>query len=273
MDFDFQDHLSVPSDKFKTAVPVDFQGLYAEKDGKWSLRTDDPTVGAAVTAITGLNKSNRAMRAERDALKAKVPDLSKLADYGSDPDTILKTFNEKIDEVRASHSTKTGQELERQVSKIREDLGAAHRAELDKHVARINGLTSQLHNLLVTSDAMSALAEAGAVDPELVMPFIHSQVKVSEADGKFEVVVLQKNGDPRYSGATAKPMTIKELVGEMKADERYGQLFKSDAPRGGGATPPRRAGGGGDPAVPKSSLAKIQGAVENGDYRRGSNRK
>ena len=268
MDFDFQDYLSVPSDKFKTAVPVDFQGLYAEKDGKWSLRTDDPTVGAAVTAITGLNKSNRAMRAERDALKAKVPDLSKLADYGADPDSILQGFQTKIDEVRASHSTKTGQELERQVAKIRDDLGAAHRTELEKHVARINGLTAQLHGLLVTSDAMSALAEAGAVDPDLVMPFIHSQVKVSEADGRFEVVVLQKNGDPRYSGATAKPMTIKELVGEMKADERYGQLFKSDAPRGGGATPPRRAGGAGASTTPKTSLEKIQAGLEARGARR-----
>lgn len=262
MDFDFQDHLSVASDKFKTAVPQDFQGLYEEKDGKFVLRTADPAVGAAVIAITGLNKSNRAMRAERDALKAKIPDLSKLAEYGADPDSILAAFDKKLDEVRAAHTTKTGQELERQVAKIRDDLGAAHRAELDKHVARNKLLTDQLHGLLVTSDAMSALAEAGAVDPDLVMPFIHSQVKVSEADGKFEVVVLQKNGDPRYSGATAKPMTIKELVLEMKADERYGQLFKSDAPRGGGATPPRRPGGGRDSGAPKSSLDKIQAGLD-----------
>jgi hypothetical protein len=268
MEFDFQDNLSVPSDKFKTVVPADFQGLYVERDGKWALRTDDPTVGSAVTAIAGLNKSNRAMRAERDALKARVPDLSKLAEYGSDPDSILAGIEKKLDEVKATHSTKTGQELERQVAKIREDLGTAHRTELEKHVARINGLTSQLHNLLVTSDAMSALAEAGAVDPELVMPFIHSQVKVSEADGKFDVVVLQKNGDPRYSGATAKPMTIRELVGEMKADERYGQLFKSDAPRGGGANPPRRQGTGGDPAAPRTSLEKIQRGLEQRGARR-----
>jgi hypothetical protein len=268
MDFDFQDFLSVPSDQFKAKVPADFQGLYAEKDGKWVLRTDDPTVGSAVTAITGLNKSNRAMRAERDALKAASPDLSKLRDYGTDPESILKGFETKLEEIKATHSTKTGQELERQVAKIRDDLGAAHRTELEKHVQRINGLTAQLHGLLVTSEATSALAEAGAVDPELVMPFIHSQVKVAEADGQFTVTVLQKNGDPRYSGVTARPMTIKELVAEMKADERYGQLFKSDAPRGGGAAPPRRAGGAGAPAAPKTSLEKIQAGLEARGARR-----
>ncbi len=79
MEFNFNENQSVASDKFETAVPKDFQGLYAEKDGNYVLRTDDPAVGSAVSAITGLNKSLKIARAEAQGPHGKAIDLDKLS--------------------------------------------------------------------------------------------------------------------------------------------------------------------------------------------------
>jgi hypothetical protein len=262
MEFDFNEMLSVPKDKF-TAVPEDFRPLYAEKDGAYVLRTDDPSVGSAVKAVTGLNRSLKAARAEAQGLKGKLPDLSKLSEFGDTPDAILEGFTTRINELQTAAKTKTGEELTRQVTKIKEDLGTAHRSELEKHTKRIEALTGQLHGLLVTSSATAALAQAEVIDAELVLPFIHQQVRVGEENGKFTVSVIDKAGDPRYSGVTGAPMTIAELVQEMKAAEKYAPLFKSSSHSGGGAG---QGGGGRQGVIPpntRSSTGKISHALEN----------
>lgn len=267
MEFSFNDNQTVPSDKFETTVPADFRGLYVERDGSHVLNSEDPSVSSAVKAIVGLNKSLVAARAEAKSHKSKAVDLSPLGEYGETPEQIAEGIEAKIQEIKDASKTKGGEELERRVTKIKEDLSTAHRSELEGRDKRIEALTGQLHGHLVTSTATAALAEAGAIDVDLVLPHLVSQVKVSEEDGKFTVNVVDAAGDPRYSGTTGAPMTIKELVSEMKANQKYQPLFKSEAHSGGGTRPTahRPAGGGGE----KTSLQKIGGALAAGNYRRG----
>lgn len=263
MEFNFNENQMVPSDKFVSVVPKDFQGLYAEKDGSYVLRTDDPAVGSAVSAITGLNKSLKIARAEAQGFKGKAVDLAVLSEYGETPEAIAEGIQAKIDEIKKDSKTKGGEDLERRVSKIKEDLQSSHNSEKEGLVKRIEALTGQLHGHLVTSTATAALAEAGAIDVDLVLPHLANQVKVSEEDGKFLVNVVDGAGDPRYSGTTGAPMTIKELVAEMKGNKKYEPLFKSEAHSGGGARPTARPGmrdSGGE----KTSMQKIAAGVQRG---------
>jgi hypothetical protein len=268
MEFEFVDNQSVPGDKFNTVVPEDFRGLYVEKDGNYVLNSEGDGVGSAVRAITKLNKSLRAARAEAQGLKGRSADLSALAEYGDSPESIIEGINAKIDEIKSTHKTKNGEELERRVTKIKEDLSTTHRQEVEVHQKRITALTGQLHGHLVVSTATAALAEAGAIDVDLVLPHLQSQVKVTEEDGKFAVNVVDAAGDPRYSGTTGAPMTIKEAVLEMKSKEKFAPLFKSESHSGGGRPttqrPGQRAGN-----APKSSRDKIAHAVQTGQYQTG----
>jgi hypothetical protein len=124
-----------------------------------------------------------------------------------------------------------------------------HDKDLEARDSRIKGLTGQLHGHLVTSAATSALAAAGSIDTDLAMPHLARQVQVQEEDGKFNVHVVDAQGDTRYSGSTGAPMTITELVAEMKGTDKFKPLFKSEAPKGGGKQPGHThvpAGGGGE---------------------------
>lgn len=265
MEFDFSENTSVAD---INSVPQDFRGLYVEgDDGKFTLGSDNEGIKSAVAAVTRLNQALKASRAESKAAKGKQIDLSSLSEYGDTPETIAETFNTRVTELNDALKKKPDADaLQRQVEKIKHDLAEAHAGELRAKDARADALTGQLHTILVTNEAKTALAEAGAIDSELAEPFINKQVKVAEEDGKFSVNVIDAAGDIRYSGVTGAPMTIKELVEEMKQQDKFGPLFKSEAPGGGGKPPlgSPKPGQGGTNTSQLSSIDKISAGLKKG---------
>lgn len=235
MDFEF-----TPVDTIDK-VPEQFRGIYKQgDDGKY---VPDDAYKGIVEVVTGLNRSLKAARAEA---KARTPvDLSPLADFGKTPEEIKAGIQNKLKELQDQLAA--GGEAKLNLDKVRSDLAAAHAKDLEKHQTRSQALQNQLYGLLVENAATAAVVELKGV-PELLLPFIKNQVKVLEQDGEFKVFVVDGQGDQRYSGVTGQPMTIKELVAEMKANEKYGRLFESEAPAGGGmkpgagSTPPRQQG-------------------------------
>jgi len=225
MDFEFG-----VIDNLETA-PEPFRTLYTptpNADGKYEIA---PTFKGAADALLGLNKSLKAARAEAKGKTA--PDLSPLSAFGSTVEEISAGVTAKINELQ-SELTKGG-EAKLNLDKIRQELAEGHSKDLQKYTARIEALQGQLYERLVTSEAVVAISEAkGEVD--LLMPFIKNMVKVAEKDGKFDVFVVDQAGDQRYSGVTGQPMTIKELVAEMKANAKYGRLFDSETQVGGSGT-------------------------------------
>lgn len=263
MEFNFGENTEVTD---LTKVPTQFHGLYAEADGKFKLR-DAPEVKGAVEAILGLNKALVASRAEAKAAKGKAVDISALKDFGATPEEIKAAVDAKLKEL--TDELAKGDKAKLNLDKIKADLAAAHSNDLKSKDTRIGALTGQLYNLLVENAATSAVAEAKGV-PDLLLPFVKQQVKVVEEDGQFQVYVVDGQGDRRYSGITGQPMTIKELVAEMKSNEKYGRLFESEAPQGQG-TPPgqQRRAGQIQTGATLTPLQKIQSGLNKGQFQKG----
>ncbi len=237
-------------------VPEQFRPLYvAGSDGKFAL---GETFKGVAEAVTGLNK---ALKSERGR---KMVDLSALADFGDTPEKIKEAFTSKIKDLEDQLAA--GSKVN--VEKIRQEFATAHASEVTKHKNRAEALQSQLYGLLVDNQAVSVLAEAKG-DTELALPFVRQQVKVVEEEGKASVHVIDKDGNRRYSTVTGLPMTIKELVVEMKGNARYARLFDSEALSGGGMSP-----GGGKPPIkppagaPRSALDKIKAGLDKGGLRK-----
>lgn len=241
MDFDF----TQPVDAIDK-VPEQFRSLYdSNAEGKFVVKTEYTGVA---TALSGLNNSLKAARAEA---KSKTPvDLSPLADFGTDPASIKAGVEAKIAELQ-EQVTKGG-DAKQNLEKIKQDLAAGHAKELEKSNRRSEALQTQLYGLLVENAATTAVAELKGI-PELLLPFIKQQVVVKEENGEFKVYVVDGAGDQRYSGLTGSPMSIKELVAEMKANEKYGRLFESEQQGGGGGMPP--GGGRRPPQQQKPNLS------------------
>ena len=255
MDFD----ISAPVESLDK-VPEQFRPIFSDKPGEDGKFTVHPVYKGVADAIAGFNRTTKTLRGEVATLRTGSVDLSPLAEFGDSPAAIKAAFDARVGELTAKGGDKA-----QAVEKVRQEMGAANQAALAAEQGKTKHYQSSLHSLVLKNEALTAItAEKGL--PDLLMPFVQTQVKVNEVDGKFTVVVLDEKGDPRYSSLTGAPMTVAELVKTMKADPRYGRLFESEQqgngggmPPGGGRRTPAQAGGTGQE---KSANQKIAAGLK-----------
>ena len=234
MDFEFADNLTVNNIE---KVPEQFRALYVKEGEAFRLKSDDPVAKGSIEAVLGLNKALKASRAEAKAKAALAVDLSPLSDFGKTPEEIAQAVKARLEELQASGSSKAKIDLE----KIKADLAAGYAKQSEATKSQVVALTGQLNNVLVDQAVRSALGDQ-SVDPDLASRFVKDAVQMVPEDGQFKVFVVDKDGNRRYSGVTGLPMTIVELVKEMKGSDKFAPLFKSDAPKGSGSAPGGAAG-------------------------------
>lgn len=208
-----------------SAVPDQFRPYYNDKG---VLRKEDPLVTGSVAAIMGLDKALKSARSDTDTIKKQLKSFEALSEFGKSPEDIVTGINERIKQAAE------GSKLD--IEKIKGSIQAANQQELDKRDGRIKVLTDYLYKTLVTETAVKAIAEAKG-DTTLALPFVAKFVKVVENEGHGPaVVVVDETGNARYSRVNGGvPMTVQELVLEMKSDKLYARLFDSDSPNGSGS--------------------------------------
>lgn len=223
-------------------VPEQFRPLYEEVNddaGKAFVLSKDAKVASAITVITGLTKALDDSRTEAKDYKTQLKsvDLAPLKEFGTDIPSIASTFKAKIDEFQSQLAGTSEAKLN--LEKIKSDLSQAHSIELKTHQDRVSSLTQQLSEMLVRNSASEAITKYKG-DTTLLMPFVAQRVKMVEEktpEGKSvqRVYVVDEAGDRRYSGVTGQPMTIDELVVEMKGKDTFSRLFDAVERTGGGA--------------------------------------
>ncbi len=215
------------------AVPENLRVFYTqnEETKKWEL-VSSAEGKAAIAIITGHQSALKAARAENKTLKDRVVDLSPLGAYGTTVEEIIAGVDKVVSDAKGA----VGQDVDRQVGKIKEDLATEYKKTGDASQKRIEALEKQLFTIMGTGAAKAVLKDV-AVDVDLAMPFVTQQLKTVEENGEFGVRVVDGQGDVRFSGTTGAPMTVSELVANMRTNTKFAPLFKSETPQGGGAKP------------------------------------
>lgn len=262
--FKFADNAKVES---LDSVHETFRPFYAKSEGEdgYVLREE---FTQAASAIDGLNKALITSRSNE-----KKADLSPLSQYGDSVESIVEGVTGGFTE----RDTKIS-ELESQLAKgakinpdkMREEIAKSYIGDIEKLTTRNGGLKTQLYTMAVENVATAAIAAAKGM-PELLMPFVKQQVKIEEREDKLFVYVIDGDGDLRH-GVNGQPLTIGELVTEMKGTEKYGRLFESEAPRGGGAPPNAGSNGASalrPPGRELSSTEKISAGLDKNRTRYG----
>lgn len=265
MDFTFQENMEV---KTLDTVPEQFRSFYKDKGDSTGFRvdSDNVVVKGAVESIGKLHATLKAVRGELStANQKKSVDLGPLSDYGTDVPGIATYVKEKISGL-TTQLDEAGKGGKVNIEKIKEEIAKANSGDMQKKDKRIEGLTGQLYKLLVENAAQEAIStEKG--EATLLMPFVKEKVKVAEEDGVFKVFVVDAQGDRRFSGTTGGPMTLNELVKEMKGHEKFQRLFNSDRKEGGGGSPNHSNSGlikKGDGE--KSAVDKISSGLKKGQF-------
>jgi hypothetical protein len=135
-----------------------------------------------------------------------------------------------------------------------------HNREITNSKNRETQLVNTIDALLREQRATAALAEAKG-DVELLLPHVLRQTRVKETDGKFTVEVIDADGNVRLADTKGTPMSIVDLVNEMRNHNSYGRAFEADDISGSGKRP--GSGGGGNPPVANRSKMT---AEQKGEY-------
>jgi hypothetical protein len=181
--------------------------------------------------------------AEVAGLKANQ---TKLLNEKKAADALLKKY-EGIDPETARQALEAAADAERKRAELAGDWKAREAQLLEKvgkdiaaKDTKITALSSALERRLVDAEATSALAAAKGA-PKVLLPHIKAQTKVVEEEGEYVVYVVDARGNPRIGDAKGTPMTIAQLVEEMKQDPDVARNFEGTGSSGGGAT--RSTGG------------------------------
>jgi len=155
------------------------------------------------------------------------------------PDEV-KTKLEKLTSLEKLDPDKEADRLaEQKVAGIKDQLVSAHNEEKKGWQSRESSLLTVIDDSKRTQAATSAIVAAGG-NPDVLLPHVLGQTKLVEKDGKFEVAVVDAQGNPRIGDASGGTMTLDQLVGEFKAKDAFAPLFEASGKSGGG-------GGGGNP--------------------------
>jgi len=224
------------------AVPEGVRDFYVPGEGasagKFVLDTDVD----AHPATGGLKAKNQQLL--RDAKAAT--DRAKLFE-GLDPEAARAALaaQQKAEEERL----RTTGDAESRIKAVTEE----HRKEREKLEAQLKERDAFIESSTCETAARDALlAEGDEGTAELLTPHVLRQVKPLKDDktGKWRAIVVDKNGNTRYNTA-GDEMSIKELVVEMRANDKYKGAFPAPAASGTGARVTERKAGVGDVKLTK----------------------
>lgn len=217
-------------------VPETARSFYSEKDGKFVLDVE-AVEGFSLEDTSGLKSS---LGKERQKVRELERITSKFKDL--DPDKAREAM-EQLEEFRKIDPVKEADKIVAQkLEAAKGQMVEKHSKELQEREGRIGALTQTVQNLLIDQAATSALADAkGSV--ELLLPHVQRHTRVREVDGKYLVEVIGKDGEPRIGNAKGDPMTIADLVQEMRKSDTFGRAFEGSGQSGSGTRPTNNGGG------------------------------
>lgn len=191
------------------------------------------TAAAEAAKAEGLKKNNAELLAEKKRLAALAERAKGLPD---DFDLEAYTAEREAAAKRAEEDAKKRGEFEQLTAKQK----AAHEAETKKLKDEAEQNRKRYEDSVVEAATTRAIAAADGI-PEILMPKVLASIKFKPgADGARDgVEVVNPDGSAKM-GPTGGPMTLAELVAELREDDVWARGFKGTGASGGGAN-----GGGG----------------------------
>lgn len=190
-----------------------------------------------------IEEANKGLQENRDRVLGELKqakDRLKQLD-GIDPEEVeaLRQFRAEAErkEAEATGDWKAREE------QIRKEMAAAAKKDHSKLSERVEVLQTALEEKLIDSEAVAAIAELKG-STKVLLPHVKKFVKVEEGEDGFRAVVVDDRGMPRVGDSAGNPMSIKQLVEDMRQDPDFARNFEGSGSSGGGASRSTASGSG-----------------------------
>jgi len=217
-------------------APEAVRDHYTEQEGKYVL-TVEPVGGYALEDVSGLKS---ALGKERTARETLERDVVRYKDI--DPDKARTALAELEELKKIDPASEADKIANTKFEAAKSQLLEKHQGEVGQRDDRIKFLTGTVDDLVRQQRATAAIAEAkGSVD--LLLPHVLKYTRTVEKEGRFAVDVVDADGNVRISNAKGDPMSIKDLVAEMRQTETFSRAFDGEGHSGTGKTHDNPGGG------------------------------
>lgn len=226
-------------------VPESAREFYEERDGQFVL-AKPVSVELTKEVVPLRNAFERTKREFKEA-----SDKLKLYD-GVDPEE-YRTFKSEA-ELRKANGGKDPA-VEQQIAALRSTFAEKE----GTYTKTISKLEAEIQSGAMERAANDALDAAGLGKSKTVLlPHLMQRLRAErDESGEYSVGVFKANGQPELSKATGLPMTPKELVTEVFAnDDAFKPLFPGSGASGGGVRGSEFRGGGGTIKVSRAEASK-----------------
>lgn len=217
-------------------VPEGVRDFYEEQEGGGyalaveGLESDGPTEKDLKEVKAALARANKEAGDRRKAIQQWEA-------LGKSPEEI----SELLEAQEEAEQRKAEQKGEWE--KLRTQLQEKHTQALGEKDEVIAGLEKQLDRLIIDHAIVEGASEhEGFAD--LLPKHARDFIRIEQENGSRRAIVVDEKGERRIND-DGSDMTISELVGWMKTQERYHPLFKGNGVAGGGAGGGSGAGGAG----------------------------
>lgn len=218
-----------------------------KQDEKGGFVLDVESVdGFSLEDVAGLkstvSKTREELKAAKEALKGYSDEEGNLLDATKARDALGR-----IDDLAKAADP---ERVKAAVAKQLDEQKAESKKLIDAAVAESKLLESQLHEVLVDRDAMTALS--GKTDHAAVLlPHVKSRIRIDrQKDGKRIATVVDEFGNPQLSmkQGSSDPMAIDEFVESMSRQAQFSPFFRGSGASGGDTEPgtTRQKGGSGN---------------------------
>jgi hypothetical protein len=227
-------------------VPDEFRSLYQIKDGETSATLNEALrkrieVGSGATrALESERKSRATAEKAVSAWKGKAKELfevESIDDLATKWTEIEAAHAKALEEARNASGNKDEQAEKRIAQaleqKDRELAKKLKQAEEEKQTAikERDAMYGSLETYMRENAAVQALA-ASKARGKILLPHVMRQTKIIHDDGgKYLLRVVDEDGDERVNG-DGKPMTVDDLVAQMRQSEDYSFAFDGDGATG-----------------------------------------
>jgi len=198
------------------------------------IKQDDGAYRLDVEAVNGIGLENvsglrSALEKERQAAKDATAQLK--AFDGLDAKK-AKSALKKVTEMADWDPQK---EVAERIAERERQLVARHQEELEAATGKHKVLHGQLEKLLVTNAVTKALQDAGG-NIGLLEPHVANRVRMRQSgDQLIAEVVDPTTGIARVGDGMGNPMTIPQLVEELRSDKTFAGAFAGTGSTGTGS--------------------------------------
>jgi len=224
-------------------VDESLHNLYVEDKDNGVFRLDVEPASAENAFAAGLKKSRDTLLAEKKAVEKEL----RKRPTQEDREALEAERDDLKEELANKKKTATGEDMvpKTEIERVRLLIVEEKDKEIERGKTETANVVSELERLLIENAGVVACqSEKGS--SRLLMPEIRANTKVvRNDDGTWRAEVLDTQGHPRINVSDGSPVTILQLVQELKKDTDFQGAFEGSGSSGSGAGEGKRSGGAG----------------------------